>query len=354
MKIAAWLLAAVITVGVIGGLVYVGTKEFRDDGRGTQQDRDTSKPIQNPEASSGKQTYHLDIDGVRREFIVYRPENLDDNEEVPVVFMFHGSGGNGEVVYKETGWKDEADEEGFMAVYPTGLKYHLYQDEMVQRGELKTDVKLYQSKWNFYGLEALLDPDFPNQTLADDVKFTREMVSFVQENYATDEDRFYVTGFSNGAQFTQRLSVEATDLFAAFAPVGAGAVPDGILEAMDDAAKRPEYRSVIQVIGADDPKLIHAAGVDEFTHDESAAEDGNAVKDNYISNYLSFEGLSEDYVYEEVGDAAHFTYSDSLVGEDNEYQIYVVDGMGHIYPNGKNAKFDAADYFWPFFEKYSL
>jgi poly(3-hydroxybutyrate) depolymerase len=48
------------------------------------------------------------------------------------------------------------------------------------------------------------------------------MIDVLKRNYAVDEDRFYATGFSNGAQFTGRLAAQMSDVFAAFALCGIG------------------------------------------------------------------------------------------------------------------------------------
>jgi len=46
------------------------------------------------------------------------------------------------------------------------------------------------------------------------------MVEKICEQYPVDRERIYVTGHSNGGAMTQMLMREASDLFAAFAPVG--------------------------------------------------------------------------------------------------------------------------------------
>jgi poly(3-hydroxybutyrate) depolymerase len=347
MKILMWSLVSLAAAGaIIGSLFLLGPLGQDRTGTGT--------PRENPEASSGKQVYNLEVDGVSREFIVYRPETLEADAEVPVVFMFHGSGQSGEMFYQESGWVDKADEEGLMVVFPTALKYHVFSDEKIVNGKLQTDVAAYQTKWNSYELAGLFDPEFPPQTAADDLAFTDSMLAFLDENYAVDNDRIYATGFSNGAQFTVRLAVERSDVFAAFAPTSGGRIPDEVIAKIEASSQKPGLRPVVQVIGANDAKANYASGVDVFTTDESAANDGNPIKDNYIANYLVLEQLEDEYVYEEVMNSAHFTYSESTVGANNEYQLYVAEKMGHIYPNGNNFRVDITDIFWPFFEQYSL
>ena len=51
-------------------------------------------------------------------------------------------------------------------------------------------------------------------------------------------------------------------------------------------------------------------------------------------------------------DRGVFTYDQSLVGANNEFQIWVTEGAGHIFPNGTNHPLVMADEQWEFFKKY--
>lgn len=298
-----------------------------------------------------KETFQIESDGVDREFIVYRPEDLDDKEEVPVVYMFHGSGGTGEKFYDISGWKEQADQEGFMVVFPTALKFHVYSDEKVIQGEVKTDVSQFQTKWNDFGLENQLDEKF-DQELHDDVQFVRDMEAFIEERYAVDTSQVYATGFSNGGGFVTRLSVEATDLFAAFATSGSGVVSAQVAEYIDDNDFSVTPRPRIAVIGQVDPKLNYRFGVDEFALDESLIEDDAEFKEFIVDPMVAYNGLSEDYEFEHAGRASVFTFSEP---EDaSEYRLIIMQNMKHVYPNGKNYPVSAATYFWEFFNQYSL
>ncbi|HRH32300.1 MAG TPA: dienelactone hydrolase family protein [bacterium] len=348
MKVLIWSLGSLIAAGVIfGALILLGP--FRSGMIGPLV------PRENPVASSGKQVYHLEVDGVSREFIVYRPDHLSATQEVPVVFVFHGTTGTGEKFYTITNWKSKADSEGFMTVYPTSLKYHVFDDEKVVKGEVKNAVSSYTTKWNAYELPSLIDPKYPDQVLADDVAFTRQMVSFINENYATDESRFYATGFSNGAQMVSRLAVETSDIFAAFAPAGAGMIYDQVLSEI--AAGNIDFvpRPVLQTIGEVDPKISHYLGVSAINMTASAAEDGDPVKDKFISGFLELEDLKDVGTYELKGPVAHYGYKDSeQIEGGGSYDLLLMKGMGHIYPNGKNYPIDIVNILWPFFSRFSL
>jgi polyhydroxybutyrate depolymerase len=55
----------------------------------------------------------------------------------------------------------------------------------------------------------------------DDVRFVRELVDHLEREYCIDRNRVYSTGMSNGGLLSYRLACEASDLFAAIAPVAA-------------------------------------------------------------------------------------------------------------------------------------
>jgi polyhydroxybutyrate depolymerase len=306
---------------------------------------------------SGKQTYHLPVDGSEREFIVYRPANLSDDAETPVVFFFHGSGGTGEKFYETSGWKEKADEEGFVAVFPTALKYHIFEEEKVLRGQVEEDVAQFQTKWVTYGLSEVLDPAYPNQQLADDVGFVRAMVDFLNENYPVDETRFYASGFSNGAGFTLRLMAEMSDVFAAFAPTSGGTLNleryAGVgFQFPDSFVPRP----VIHLLGSDDPKLVYAAGVESFPTDESVVDPDSVLREFTINGYLTALDLSDAYAFEDRGRVSSFVFDEPADGSESDavYVFLIADGMKHVYPNGQNYPVVAVDIYWEFFERYSL
>jgi polyhydroxybutyrate depolymerase len=284
---------------------------------------------------------------------VYRPASLPTDKVVPVVFMFHGGGGTGEQFYKMSGWKEKADQEGFIAVFPTALKYHLFADEKVDNGRIQENVTEFDTRWNAYQLPQTFDPQYTDQQPADDIAFTREVASFLQANYTVDTDRFYACGFSNGGNFVNRLLLEASDIFAAYCVSSAGSLGD-LIESAPDAGY--VARPVISFLGSDDPKFRYSSQVDTFPVDESAMIVGSPTRTRFIDGYLSVLGLTDTYTYENTGKAGHFTFNDLATSSSSglEYQFYVVKNMEHVFPNGKNFPIVAADVYWEFFEEYSL
>ena len=64
------------------------------------------------------------VKGMQRSFITYVPRTLKPN--APLLFVFHGSGGDGDSMRDVTAHEFEqlADRDGFVVVYPDGFKRH--------------------------------------------------------------------------------------------------------------------------------------------------------------------------------------------------------------------------------------
>ncbi|MGB2962486.1 MAG: hypothetical protein WBB69_00685 [Anaerolineales bacterium] len=68
-------------------------------------------------------TYQKTIswNGLDRTYLVHIPECIQDNRPLPVVLMFHGGGGTAKGVSRDAGWKEKADQECFMVIFPDGV-----------------------------------------------------------------------------------------------------------------------------------------------------------------------------------------------------------------------------------------
>ncbi|HEX4947126.1 MAG TPA: hypothetical protein VFZ34_10695 [Blastocatellia bacterium] len=305
--------------------------------------------------AAGTKSFTLQLEGVNREFVIYRPAKVPANQKTPVVFAFHGTGGNGPQFMRDSGWMDVADREGLTIVSGSSMRYHIYQDELYSRGEVIENSQQYAWKWNFFRLSDLLDPKYPNQKLYDDVKFTLAMIDTVKKDYAVDETRFYATGFSNGAQMASRLAVQLSHIFAAY-----GICAIGNPFNAEEMARTNEYtnkpftpRPVMHVLGELDGKVNHAAGTTSFPLDESAVADGTYIKGRIITPWGMLLKLEDKYEYKRTNKGAWFRYSQSqAAGAKHEFVFTVAQGMGHTYQNGGKPGFKVADWFWSFMSKF--
>ena len=145
----------------------------------------TAKPILNK-----LERQRIKIGKKRRQFYVFVPSSYDGKNAVPLLFDFHGSGGNpkGEARYSDSA--NLAEKKGFILVALDGI---------------------YSSRksWN-----TSKDPDG-----VDDITFIKEVINIITGKYVIDKKRIYAMGFSGGARMSSRLACDLSETFAAIGPV---------------------------------------------------------------------------------------------------------------------------------------
>lgn len=143
------------------------------------------------------------VDSVMRDYVVHVPATYDASKSVPLVLMLHGTAADGEAMYNGSGWVGLSEKEGFIAVFPSSLRY-----KIVDNGELKNITK-----WN-----TVPDADWslqPGEVAKDDIKFLRKVIQEVKMKYNIDSKRVYLNGFSNGGAMAAKCSIEMSDILAA-------------------------------------------------------------------------------------------------------------------------------------------
>jgi polyhydroxybutyrate depolymerase len=304
----------------------------------------------------------INVNEYLRRFVVYIPETLVYGPDNPaaVVVMHHGSSGTGEQFLNISGWKEEADEEGFIAVFPTGAVYHVL------------DTGFLNTKWNDFTLVDDVDlsiqpPGYPVTAPwpADDVLFENRILDDLISLIDIDTTRLFAAGFSNGAGFTGRLAVELSDRIAA-----AGAMAGGLPQEYVPVERIP----VIYAVGTVDDGVLEKVNAELVLlgHDTLAALplDPDSVMDLPLVPVL-LESIAltfdlEPAVYTTVTDSTTFTrfrWATPQTGnaDDNVFVFGMLAGVGHQFPrgtrgtrNGNNPlDFDAADRFWAFFEQHT-
>lgn len=293
----------------------------------------------------------IEVDGYPREYLVYVPPDSDLTQEAhaPVVLVFHGGSQTGGRFLRMSGWREKADEVGLIAVFPTALRHYLLEEDR------------WATQWNDYYLPAEADlgrrpAEYPATAPwpADDVGFVRAMLDDLEAMAHADPERLYATGFSNGAAFTYRLAIEATDRLAAFAFVG-GRFCDPVQAHWTTAPPRPAY----MVVGAIDSKLLgqHIGIGDPLPPDVDALLDVDPLVSCLEAPLEAFELAWEPYETREPTGSTHVEWSTPLgPPRRSTFRFAVLRGLGHRYPNGDNNPLGwrAADRFWEFFSDLRL
>ena len=140
------------------------------------------------------------INGVERQALVFLPPTT---EKAPVIFAFHGHGGNMRFAARGMAFQNAWPEA--IVVYPQGLP----------TPGIVMDREGLKPGWQ---REAGQEGDR-------DLEFVDAILASLREKYSIDESRVYATGFSNGGLFTYLLLSQRPNVFAAFAPGGAVLLP---------------------------------------------------------------------------------------------------------------------------------
>ena len=289
----------------------------------------------------------VEVDGHPRRFIVYVPDRRPVTGPLtPVVFMFHGSTGTGEQFLRISGWREQADATGAVAVFPTGLRYRV-----LESGRLST-------KWNDGDLRHEIDLDerpdgYPLGAPwpADDVGFVDSIVSDLDSQLPVDRHRVYASGFSNGAAFTARLAVERSTVLAAAAFAGGG-----LHEPRAIARPVPMYLAG----GTLDAHVLEQTGPPALTELplDPLALLAEPIIRSTVGAHLGTLGLdATDFGTVGRRHSTSFRWPATGTGADGAlFRFAMLEGLRHKYPNAGNnpAGFEAAPEFWSFFESHPL
>lgn len=165
------------------------------------------------------------VAGFQREALVFAPTAEAPNGKHPLIFAFHGHGGN---MNGTSHWGLQNKWPQAIVVYPQGLD--------TPSG---LDPKGRKPGWQ------RLAGDQNDR----DLKFSDAMLATMRQKFQVDDRRIFATGFSNGAFFTLLLWIERSHTYAAFAVVAG---------ALDPSQHLSVARPVLHVGGESDPKVTPA------------------------------------------------------------------------------------------------
>jgi polyhydroxybutyrate depolymerase len=241
--------------------------------------------------------------------------------------VFHGAGGQGAGFARHTGFGKLADEHGFIAVYPDGIR----------------------RRWNDGRSSG------PSQ---DDVGFIRSLLDSLNAELLVDTRRIYATGISNGAMFSYRLACDLPGVFAAIAPV-AGALPAELAPRCTQA----EPVAIAAFQGTADRFVPYTGGA-------IVRRRGRVLSaEETMAFWARVDGCSLTATTElepdrTPGDGTRVRRSEYPgCSHGKELVLYTIEGGGHTWPGGPNAArlvvgrvsrdIDATTTIWEFFARHS-
>ncbi|HKT58985.1 MAG TPA: PHB depolymerase family esterase [Gemmatimonadales bacterium] len=260
------------------------------------------------------------VNGEARRYYLHLPPGWRPDRPSALVLVFHAGGGRARDIAPHTGFSNLADREGFVVVYPQGLR----------------------GRWND-------GRGFATAT-HDDVGFVRALLDTLGRGLAIDPRRVYATGISNGAMFAYRLACELPGTFAAVAPV-AGALPAELVTVCNHVAPV----SVLAFQGTADPLMPYLGG--------GAGQRRVLSAERSVGFWATLAGCTGTPLATDEPDRVadgtrvrHTTYLGCREGRGVE--LYTIEGGGHTWPGGPEAgrrvgrvsrELDASELIWRFF-----
>jgi len=298
----------------------------------------------NTENPTGKLRFTTVVDGITREYYVHIPSSYTGNIAVPMVFMLHGTSGDGEKFYDSKGWKELADEENFIAVFPSSMRYKINDFDEGFKTTTKWNTTP-DTNWEFQ----------PGEKGQDDIKFLRKVIVEIQGKFNIDASRIYLNGFSNGGQMAAKCSIEMSDVLAAVAENASSFFLDTIY------IPKRKLPVLFQVGNRDygpgnTGPSIPMGYLDTLIRTENLTHLGgkfNRVAQSHINNF----NLYPEFVISgdsNIAVTATFQPRTPGPGTGYEFHFILVKNLGHIYPNGNNHILDAPRVHWEWMKNYRL
>ena len=177
----------------------------------------------------------------------------------------------------------------------------------------------------------------------DDVDFINTIIRFISQKYNINQDRIYSTGMSNGGFMSYHLACNLSSKIAAVASV-TGSMS---VQTYDDC--NPSHpTSVLQIHGALDGTVPlngnSALGMESIYDVVELWRSFNSCTIEPIINITDYSDLG--YSVE------HQTFNDCL--NNNQVELYVVDGMWHTWPREDNFGISASNIIWDFINTYDI
>ena len=140
--------------------------------------------------------------GWERCYITYIPDSVNSSSNAPLIVELHGWALSAFETRDLTGITMLADEVGAIVVHAEGI---IVENSTVDMGG-------NEESWNAgYCCGDAVAFEI------DDVDYLRKVIAKTVEAYPVDENRIYLTGWSNGCMMAQRMALQASDLVAAMA-----------------------------------------------------------------------------------------------------------------------------------------
>lgn len=145
-----------------------------------------------------------------RTYLEYVPASYNANTPAPVLFVLHGLGDDMSNMFEATGFKNIADQHGWIVVTPQAL---------IAKATLFGQTMTIGTAWNSGVRASLYGQTLVVSEGVDDSGFLMAILDDLIAHYNVDQDNVFSTGFSMGGLMSNRLAIEHGDRLKAIASV---------------------------------------------------------------------------------------------------------------------------------------
>jgi len=258
----------------------------------------------------------IQYDGLTREYSIYVPASYDGTTSFPLLFNFHGGGGDIASQIAIADMSPIADTENFIVVYP-------------QARQDPSDGNSFN--WI---------PKVPGTF--DDVPFISSLIDSIAINYEIDQNRIYACGYSLGGDMSFELACKLNSRIAAIAPVAR------TMQANPDSFCFPEHPTgVLTILGTDD----NTSPYNGITYLGTEYYLSAAATHSYWANHNNCDvNPTMSTVSPSV---ERYTWS-TISGCSYVEELKVIGG-GHDWPGSfGNMTIDASEEIWQFVSRYDI
>lgn len=260
--------------------------------------------------------------GIQRDFIYHAP-GATVAEDLPVVLVFHGTGGSAQNIQSYSGFDAVADANGFLVVYPNSTNI----------GGIP--------QWNVYADDVAGHGGIGEPTATDDVIFIDDLLEHLCSTFNIDPSRVYATGHSNGGFMAYLLAVQRPGKIAAIAPVAANLWGDDVYltnyytNDYTPIAVMHLHGDADNVVDYPDPNNDPT----EYIWPLSAFAYGNCANTGYQSSNITAV-------------VQRLVFCDGTGSNPQPVELIRFIGLGHTWPNVSG--YDTASEIWDFFNDHSV
>lgn len=235
----------------------------------------------------GTSVHNLEVDGTKRQFIVDVPDGFA-GQRLPVVMVTHGLGGKASSAMAYTGFGDYGERYGFIVVAPQAM------------GD--------PARWDF-----LTGPE----TEGSDFAFIAALRDHVVDSWCGDDDRVFMTGFSNGSAMTFAAACRPELRFAGYGGVAAAGY-------MPKRCNGAPPASILYAHGTGDPVIPFGGGNSVLKQVQSAPDVMGRWAEHNECTEVGRGRVTTDVTATIWGHCS----------EDTRLAFYTIDGGGHQWPGG--------------------